>query len=222
MGKAKPAAQAGKTPLQKAWHFLWYEDSVASWVASIGLAFVLIKFVIYPVLGVALGTTFPVVAVVSESMEHTQSFDAWWAQQESLYAQFNITKSEFARFPMDGGFNKGDIILLVGAGPDKVAKGDVIVFWGGKAYPIIHRVVQVGTGKDGVRFFETKGDNNLGQIVEPPLLDERYVPMTRACSDDPSGRCQVVFGRAVLRIPYLGWVKIGFVDFLQWIGVPAA
>ncbi|MBS3136151.1 signal peptidase I [Candidatus Woesearchaeota archaeon] len=60
----------GKTKLQKAWHFIWHEDSIESWTINIILAFVLIKFVIYPGLALALGTTHPIVAVVSGSMEH--------------------------------------------------------------------------------------------------------------------------------------------------------
>ena len=56
--------------LKKAWHFIWEDDSVLSWLVNIILAFVLIKFIVYPGLGFILQTTHPVVAVVSESMEH--------------------------------------------------------------------------------------------------------------------------------------------------------
>ena len=58
---------------KKIWNFLWHEDSVTSWVVSIILAFVIVKFIIYPLIGVFLGTSFPIVAVVSESMEHRAS-----------------------------------------------------------------------------------------------------------------------------------------------------
>src|SRR3989338_1393138 len=109
-----------KTPWQKIWHFLWYEDSLASWLVSIALAFVLIKFIIYPGLGLIFGTQFPVVAVVSNSMEHDQGFDAWWQSQEDLYLRFNITKNEFLDYPMRNGFNKGDIIVLVGTKPENL------------------------------------------------------------------------------------------------------
>lgn len=59
-----------KSTLGKIWHFLWYEDSFQSWIASIIVAFVVIKFVFYPLVGLALGTSLPIVAVVSESMDH--------------------------------------------------------------------------------------------------------------------------------------------------------
>lgn len=213
--RVKPQSRWGKI-----WHFLWYEDSVASWTVSILLAFLLIKFVIYPILGAVLGTTFPIVAVVSDSMEHTESFNSWWARQEDLYLRYNITRDQFNDFPMRNGFNKGDIILLFGAKPERIVQGDIIVFWGGKSYPIIHRIVAIHIDDGGTRYFETKGDNNLGQIIEPPLLDERHVPLQRACRESSTGMCDVVLGRAVLRIPYLGWVKIGFVSLLQSIGLP--
>lgn len=208
-----------KSPLEKIWHFLWHEDSVASWVTSIVVAFVLIKFILYPLLGLVMGTSFPVVAVVSDSMEHNQPVDTWWQQHEDIYLSYDITKDEFLTYPMKNGFNKGDIIVLWGTPAEKITQGDIIVFWGGKAYPIIHRVVFVGQDEEG-RYFATKGDNNLGQINEPPYLDEKRVPVSRPCSTEPDGQCDVLLGEAVLRIPFLGWVKIGFVNMLQVIGVP--
>ncbi len=207
--KDKSPDKTPKTAWQKVWQFLWYEDSVASWIVSILLAFILIKFVLYPVIGLAFGTQFPVVAVVSDSMEHDGSYDNWWTTQEDLYLRFNITKLEFKEYTLDNGFNKGDLIILVGATPSKLSKGDIIVFWGGKEYPIIHRIVAIDNRSAKI-FFQTKGDHNLGQIINPPYLDERNVPQDQ------------IVGRAVMRIPYLGWVKIGFVNLLQLIGIPAA
>lgn len=207
-----------KSRWQRIWHFLWHEDSVSSWIVSILLAFILIKYVLYPVLGLLMGTSFPVVAVVSDSMEHNLPFDQWWEQHEDLYLAHNVTKQDFRDFPMTSGFNKGDIIILVGTPPERIERGDIIVFWGGQTYPIIHRVVSIGMDGDG-RFFQTKGDNNLGQIINPPFLDERHIPSDRPCED---GRCPVVMGRAILRIPYLGWVKILFVEMLGQLGIPIA
>jgi signal peptidase I len=202
--------QEHKKRLQKFWHFLWYEDSVASWLVSIAIAFVLIKFIIYPLLGVVFGTQFPVVAVVSNSMEHDSDFDSWWMIQEDYYLAFNITKSEFTTYPMRGGFNKGDIMVLIGTKPDRLQRGQVIVYWGGKEYPIIHRIVAIGAEQNGTPYFQTKGDHNFGQIITPPYLDERHVSADQ------------ILGRAVLRVPYLGWVKISFVALLNAIGIPAS
>jgi signal peptidase I len=198
-----------KSTWQKIWHFLWYEDSVASWLVSIVLAFLLIKFLIYPALGLIFGTQFPVVAVVSNSMEHDESYDEWWSSQEDLYLQFNITKQQFREFSLHNGFDKGDIMILVGTKPTKLERGQIIVYWGGKEYPIIHRIVKIEHDADGTPYFQTKGDHNAGQIYNPPYLDERHV------------RADTVVGRAVLRVPYLGWVKIWFVELLNAIGIQA-
>ncbi len=206
--------------LKRFWRFLWYEDSIASWAVSIALSFLLIKFVLYPLLGLLMGSQFPVVAVVSDSMEHNQDFDTWWGRHEDYYLRYNITRSEFVTYPMPSGFNKGDLIILVGTPPEKIQRGQIIVYWGGKAYPIIHRVVSVSDRETDRPRFATKGDNNLGQIINPPYLDERDIPAWRACTSEPDGQCDVLLGRAVLRVPYLGWVKIGFVNLLGAIGIP--
>ena len=203
--------------LKKFWHWLWHDDSVLSWVTSILIAFIAIKYVIYPLLGLLMGTQFPIVAVVSDSMEHNQPFDQWWAIQQDHYLRHNITMDDFQEFPMPRGFDKGDIIVLVGVAEERVEPGDIIVYWGGKAYPIIHRVIAV----NGDGTFQTKGDNNPGQIIQPPL-DERRIPYDRPCLDEADGTCDIVLGKAVFRVPWLGWVKIWAVDLLRLLGLPVA
>ncbi|MFH1173696.1 MAG: signal peptidase I [archaeon] len=189
--------------LKKAWYFIWYDNSPLSWAVNILLAFVLIKFVIYPGIGLLFGTSLPVVAVVSTSMEHQGNFDQWWQTHQEFYVQRNISEQQFRTFIFVHGFNKGDIMVLIGKKPTEITQGDVIVFQARKPYPIIHRVVAIHDG-----FFETKGDNNLQQIVSLDL-NEQYVTT------------QQLIGKAVFRIPLLGWVKIWFVDFLGLFGVPA-
>ena len=80
---------------KKVWHFIWDDDSIWSWIANIALAFVLIKFVVYPALGFLLHTTHPVVAVVSESMEHNINFDDWWGKSGFWYSSNGISKNGF-------------------------------------------------------------------------------------------------------------------------------
>ena len=88
-------------------------------------------------------------------------------------------------------FYRGDMIIVYGEENLKV--GDVVVFDSpDKKYPIIHRVHEV---KDGGII--TKGDNV-------------------ASTDE--GRWGVIsfdkiHGKAFLKIPILGWVKILFVEF---------
>ncbi len=190
-----------KRLLKRVWHFIWEEDSWASWIVNVILAFVIIKFIIYPGLGFALGTGFPIVAVISSSMEHDGSFDSWWSQQAPWYEENDITKDDFTAFPFRNGFDKGDIMVLVGVEPEKVARGQVIVFQSTiRPDPIIHRVVHI-RGEDSYRF-QTKGDHN-GQSY--PF--EQDIPE------------EVLLGKAVFRVPFLGYIKIWFVELLRLLNI---
>ncbi len=187
---------------KKLWWFIWEDDSALSWVVNVILAFVLIKFIVYPGLGLLLGTSFPVVAVVSSSMEHPQEFDIWWQQHEDFYERFEITKENFKTLPFKNGFNKGDIIVLVGKEPNEINVGDVIVFSSViRTDPIIHRVVRAGQDEEGY-YFQTKGDNNPASM---PF--EGHIPGDK------------VIGKAVFRIPLLGYVKIMFVELLAMLHI---
>ncbi|MBD3209657.1 signal peptidase I [Candidatus Woesearchaeota archaeon] len=219
--RKQPTTWYGKT-----WRFIWYDDSLLSWIVNIVLAFLVIKFIVYPVLGAVLGTSLPVVAVVSESMDHDYTRDAcsetyklcgdlssmrkhadfkeYWRQCGGWYEDRGITAQAFRDYPLSNGFSKGDIIILTGADPAGIRRGDVIVFQSRKPYPIIHRVIDKELTADGY-LFATKGDHNALQITTAfdPLLDEAGV------SED------AVMGVARFRVPWLGWVKVGLVELLQ-------
>ena len=192
-----------KKSLKKIWHFIWEDNSIWSWIANILLAFVLIKYIVYPGLGFLLMTSHPVVAVVSESMEHDGNFEKWWEKSGKWYISGGIEKDEFQGFRFTGGFNKGDIMVLRGKNPANIGIGDVIVFWSAKKDPIIHRVVKKWQEGDEY-YFQTKGDNYRTNpiSIKSPFLDE-----TRISQDK-------IVGNAVLRIPLLGYVKIWFVELL--------
>ena len=141
---------------RKIWHFIWKSDSLLSWIVNIVLAFLLVKFIIYPLLGLILNTSLPVVAVVSSSMEHNElGFNDWWEENKDFYLEKGINKDDFENYDFKNGFNKGDIIFLYG--DENIEKGDVMVYNGGAKYPIIHRVVDKGEG------YVTKGDNKIGR-----------------------------------------------------------
>jgi len=187
--------------LKKTWWFLWEDDSALSWIISTIVAIIVIKFLIYPGLGLALGTSHPVVAVVSGSMEHDGSFDEWWnsaadgGSQEEYYNALGISLIEFKEFPFKNGFNKGDVMIL--KKPKTLKIGDILVFKSYKPDPIIHRIVAV----DGDTF-TTKGDHNT-RIYDVGFFDETDITMDK------------VVGKAVFRIPYIGYVKIWFVDLIN-------
>jgi len=201
-----------KSYLKSFWNFIWHEDSVWSWIVNIFLAFIIIKFLLYPGIGLALGTNLPVVEVISESMEHNGGFEQWWSSpalcgdeilpkgctQGEWYISHGISKEQFQNFTMRNGFNKGDIMLLKGVTYDKLKIGDVLVYQSKLAYPIIHRVVEKND------FMATKGDHNQRQITDS-TLNEKYVTKDQ------------IIGIAWFKIPYLGYVKILFVELVQCI-----
>ena len=154
-------------------------------------------------------------AVTSSSMEHrpttdngapsmcghqleltrTMRLSEWWSYCGDWYEEnTNITIQDFQDFPLSNGFNKGDIILL--RGPRDLDIGDIIVFQSGKEHPIIHRVVDINDK------ITTKGDNNPG-LIRDSELDEENIPE------------QAIIGKAYARIPYLGYIKIWFTQFIE-------
>lgn len=189
------------------WYFIWYDDSIWSWIVNVILAYVIIKYVFYPGLGLVMGTGFPIVAVVSTSMVHDQPFDPWWTAHEDAYLELGITKANFSEYPFKNGFNKGDLMFLIGKDPEDIRIGDVIVFQSKKPYPIIHRVIK--KQEQGMWVFQTKGDNNHAQIRDDQLDETRVLE-------------KVVLGKAIMRIPWLGYIKIWFVDLLNGLGLAIA
>lgn len=201
---------------RRIWKFLWNDDSLWSWLANIVVAFLVIRYILYPLLGIILGTPFPLVAVVSESMEHglyskqicgltlskfQESLLNYWEKCGEWYEQHDISKLQFQEFPLRDGFNKGDVIILWRPGTIKI--GDVLVFEGDKPQPIIHRTVAILEEK-GKIFYQTKGDHNSDSING---LGETKISHDR------------VYGKGVIRIPYLGWIKILFVDAVKPLGI---
>ncbi|UCG95179.1 MAG: signal peptidase I [archaeon] len=146
---------------------------------------ILVAFSVHQVSGMALGTGLPIVTVSSESMIPT--------------------------------LNVGDIVII--RGEETYETGEIIVFEGWETEPIIHRVVAEAEGEsveklegwneltdeyiaemayNRGKIYITKGDNN-------PRCDQcsKKLPVTES----------LVYGKAVARIPYLGWVKILAVEW---------
>jgi hypothetical protein len=120
----------------------------------------------------------------------------WWDGHELKYSNFDIKKEEFENFKFKNGFNKGDILVLVGAKPEKLKVGDVIVFNAQQTNPIIHRIIKIN--KQGDKYiFSTMGDNNNGQLSFEKSINQEQV-----------------VGRAVLKIaPYVGWGKLALYEW---------
>ncbi|MBS3112827.1 signal peptidase I [Candidatus Woesearchaeota archaeon] len=195
-----------KKYLKKAWHFLWHDDSFASFIANIIVAFIIIKFVVYPGLGLIFGTDLPIVAVVSSSMEHNLGFEEWWGNAQSWYNKNQITKEDFLGYPLKSGFNKGDIMLVSSATESNIELGDVIIFNVGRENPIIHRVVKIYNENMTV-YYQTKGDNYKTNPVplQSGSLNELKIPV------------EAIRGKALFRIPFIGYIKIFAVDVINLI-----
>jgi signal peptidase I len=201
--------------IKRFWKFLWHDDSFLSWITMAVIVFVLFKFVFYPLTGFVIGTNLPIVAVISESMEHrvnidengvnymcgvsfrrdsdSVSFDRWWSICGTWYEDnTNISKENFSEFKFSNGFNKGDIILARGKKPENIEVGDVIIFRTNQPVPIIHRVIDVEV-EDSKFIFSAKGDNNA---------DINYAIGEHRISEDN------VLGVAVFRIKWLGYFRV--------------
>ncbi len=177
---------------RKVYHFLFKEDSLLSWVVNILLAFIIVKFLIYPGLALVLGSDLPLVAVISGSMEHEGlEIDEWWSENEGWYMGNSIEKEDFLGFKFVNGFDKGDVMVLGSA--ENYEVGDVLVYVSSThQYPIIHRLT--GVNEDGS--LQIKGDNNSD--ADPGSI----VP-------------EQVIGKALYRIPKIGWVKLAVVELYE-------
>ena len=160
-------------------------------------------------LGYALNTETPVVAVFSCSMEHntynswfcnmkanevcgkdtnnydTTNFDEYWKLCGNWYESQNISKEEFNSFISEDGLEVGDMIVVLNTKSFNV--GDILIFnTDERKYPIIHRIYAINGNT-----ILTKGDNNA-------VPDSFTKTKTN--------------GKAILKIPLLGWVKILFTE----------
>lgn len=182
------------------WYLLWKDDSLKGWIFSIAFIFLFIKFIFFPLLSLATGTSIPLAIVESCSMYHEGNYfsdlDSWWKEEGNKYVQFGITKQDFDDFPFTKGFNKGDILFVIGANPEKLEIGDVIIFNANQKHPIIHRIVEIEE-ENGQRIFSTFGDNNNQQLSFEKEISENEI-----------------LGKAVFRpAPYVGWIKLVFFDW---------
>ncbi len=184
---------------KKFWFVVWKDDSLKGWIISILFLFIIIKFVFFPLLNLATGTALPLAIVESCSMYHQgnifSSTNNWWERHDEKYLNLEITKSKFEKFIFKKGFNKGDILFIVGTKPEKLKEGDVIIFDGSQSNPIIHRIIDIKE-ENGEYTFSTIGDNNNGQLSFEKIISE-----------------DKIVGKASFRLaPYLGWVKLMFFE----------
>jgi hypothetical protein len=177
---------------RKTWKFLIHDDSVYSFIADAIIILIIGKFILFPGIGLALGNEFPIVAVISGSMDHNGvDFDKWWEENSRYYENYNIDKANFEDFYHSNGFEKGDVLIIKNIPEDQLKIGDVIVYSTSfRKDPIIHRIISLNP-------IETKGDANFGQINF-----EKNIQYSQ------------VHGKAIALTPYIGWIKVGSMEIL--------
>ncbi len=187
---------------RKFWHLLWEDQSLKGWLFSIIFLFIFVKLIFLPGLSLVTGSSLPMAIVESCSMYHKgdifSNYNSWWERHEKKYNGLGIEKQEFSNFKFLSGFNKGDILFIIKANPEKIKVGDIIIFDAGKKNPLIHRVIKIE--KEGEEYiFSTIGDNNWGQLESEKRIREDQL-----------------VGKAIFKItPFLGWGKLIFFELTR-------
>ncbi len=200
-----------KEELKKFWKFL-NEDSWKSTIVFVILFLLIIIYLVSPLIGILTGfsysesiikfstsKSFPyiyissspmnLVIVESCSMYHSESLEQ--ILENNIYEENNLSYEDTKSWSFKKGFTKGDIIISIA--PKKINVGDVIIFDSnqqGVKYPIIHRVIR------NEETITTKGDHNYLLL---PYEKEIQPSQVRA--------------KSVLRIPFIGWIKLIFFDW---------
>jgi len=179
-------------------NFLWNDHSFESWMVNLLIAFLVIKFLVFPVLVNITDSGTPVASIVSDSMEHHPShFFDWWINEGGKYEEFEIGRDDFGGFHHSNGLNIGDLIFVGRPPTCDYDVGDVIVFSAGANMPVIHRIVDIWED-DRKHYFRTLGDNNPGSLSLELNISEDNVQ-----------------GRVIGRVPWIGNIKVIFLKLTQ-------
>jgi len=220
-----------KEILKKTWNFIWNDDSIYSWLVNIVLAFVIIKFMIYPFLGLVLGTTHPIVAVVSESMDHDVTKEYKTDYILSLTESTKVKRTWTGNYVLCGNeFEKkerinfdsfwdycGDWYSRYNISKEDFkdfkmsngfSKGDIIVLNSKKNAEVGDIIVFWSKGIPIIHRIVNIEDGmytTKGDHNQASLVDEVNISEDR------------VIGKAFFKIPYIGYVKIWFSDLINLI-----
>ena len=177
---------------KKIWHFLWEEESALSYVVFIAVAFILLKFLVFPAALFVTGYS-DVAAVVSGSMYHG---DAQFNHSFNTWLEFHgYTQEQVSAWPFQNGLNVGDVILVKEFPAEQIKVGDIILFYAPQGQ-IIHRVIETKqVGND--TYYSTKGDANVASLTV-----EQDIPYSE------------IKGKLVSKIPFLGYPKVALTYIL--------
>lgn len=98
--------------------------------------------------------------------------------------------------------NVEDAIVIKRMDPEDLKRGDIISYFGMDSYysgkVITHRIIGIEKSSDGDLLFHTKGDNN--NVADGVLVNEDNV-----------------YGKVLLRIPKLGYIRRFLSTYFGWI-----
>lgn len=146
------------------------------------IAAFIIAWVVYQGLALVIGTSMPIVSVVSDSMYHTEPFNNWWTDNARFYDQFKVTKDQFKTFLAPDGLSRGDLLFVTK--PTNLKVGDILIYDKlGSDFTIVHRLVEIQD-----EYYIVKGDHNTQ--ADAPVLK------------------QYVVGKVLFAIPLLGYPRL--------------
>ena len=208
--------------IKKFWKWMWNSDSILSYFAVLVFAIVFFKFLLFPVLGFVFNNDYPLVAIVSGSMEHkavynnyinkaevcgknlnyskttSLDFDSWWDICGDYYVDnYNISKKQFSTFEYKNGLNIGDVLVLaMWKKAEEIEVGDNLVF----------------IPKDK-RFFEIYGPV-IHRIVKKETIENETYFTTKGDHNAYSNKDfeeklsdENLIAVPILRVPFLGYPK---------------
>jgi signal peptidase I len=168
-------------------------------VYDIIISLLLVGVIFFGVRGalcLSLQTDDPYRAVISNSMRHGD--ESW----KNYFTEIGYDNSAISNFPLQGGFERGDLMFVRGVDPLKdIAIGDVIIVERGPdVTPLVHRVVEIWE-ENGEIWFKTKGDAN-------PKPFEFYYEEGKKVPGDYPIRPRQILGKVVFVIPKLGYPSL--------------
>jgi signal peptidase I len=181
------------TTFKKLWKNQYFQTAIV--IILIGIVVFGLWFGTPLVMGTKI---FPALAVVSGSMciPYDGACEGWLS----------------VNHPFDRTLHKGDIIIIQGVDPATLntnyPNSDIIVFHRPDNYAelIVHRIASVVTDANGKLSFYTKGDGN--PPVKWPAQTTGYDGWGLVSED-------LVVGKVVMRVPWVGWVSIVMSDLTK-------
>lgn len=185
---------------------LWKNDYFKTVVVVVLIVGVIVGLIIG--MQAALHTPYPALTVESGSMSIP------WDGSDNLLLSLE--------HPFGRTLSIGDIIIVEGVNPKDLntnyPNSDIIVFHDpdDPSMLIVHRIIAV-EDINGTLYFQTKGDGNGNNDYWPAKVTSGQDPWD--FQNPPGVPANMVVGKVVMRIPWLGWVTL-FMRDNPW-GLPA-